>query len=456
MAKLADKLPPRPISNVLVCLGKESTLIGMSWIPFGVKPDVAVLSKERVGAKCMQSPNLVAALDCWLKAHPSVASHLEWIPPSGWVKWKDWPPGLKHELHNHFWNAVSWYRKGMPPNFPKPFPILLPKNIPGDPKYFGGLCMTEQTAKSIYLSYVANALAAELMGIFPWTITSYTAEDLRHMLGYTEFVQHALPSATQFPGYYLTSGTSPTLPYYVVHFFKKNSLLGPNALETVSRLVGWCRCLSHYWAEPSGPIDVTRFWGPDAPPIGVSQIIEGTTYTGKLSPPPVSFGHFTAGCSGTSEFLKSILLAVNIWVEGRFGGSHATPFFPTIDRALSHGDDPYSRLGIVTAFPGWPAPAWQEYLITGARWNQLFGPNVDWATAQANIGRRGAEIAFQYLSDTLLQSYCKDVKAQVSHANSEVFQVLKKFYTLDQLEWGQLWQRLEAKVLATGFCNQPP
>jgi hypothetical protein len=427
----------------------------MSWFSLPVKPDVAMLSEKRVGKECMQSANLTAALECWLEAHPSVASNIRWIPPSGSVAWKDWPFALKHELGHHFWQAVMWYRQGMPPAFPKPFPILLPKTLPGDPKYFGGLRMSEQTAKSIYLSCVANALAAELTGIFPWTITSYTAEDLWHLLGYFAYVQYAMPSATQFPGYYLVSDTSPTVPYYVVHFFKKNSILGPTALETVSRLVGWCRGLSHYWAEPNGPIDVTCFWGPDAPPIGVSQIIEGTTYTGKLFPVPVSSGHFTAGCSGTARFLKSVLLAVNIRAEDRFAGSHATPFFPTIDRALSHGDDPYSQLGIVTAFPGFPAPPWQEYLITGARWNQLFGPNVDWATANANIGRRNAEIAFQYLSDSLLKAYCNDLVAQVSHANSKVFQALKNFYTLGQLEWGQLWQRLEAKTLATDFCNKP-
>jgi hypothetical protein len=441
--------------NVLVYLGKESTLTGMSWLPLPVKPDVALLSEKRVGKKCMQSPNLAAALDCWLKAHPSVASQLQWVPGS--VAWKDWPQGLKQQLHNHFWLAVSWYKQGMPPTFPQPFPILLPKNLPGDPKYFGGLCMTEQTAKGIYLSYVANALAAELMGIFPWSITSYTADDLWHLLSYLELIQYAPPSATQFPGYYLPSHISPTVPYYVVHFFKKNSLLGPTALETVSRLFGWCRCLSHYWAEPNGEIDSTCFWGPDAPPIGVSQMIEGTTYTGKVFPKPVSFGHFTGGCSGTAGFLKSVLRAVNIRAEDRFAGSHATPFFPTIDRAMSHGDDPYSQEGIVTAFPGWPVPAWQEYLITGARWNQLYGPNVPWATANANIGRRNAEIAFEYLSDSLLKAYCNDVKAQVSHANSKVFQAyLKNYYTLGELEWGQLWQRLEAKAIATGFCKQIP
>jgi hypothetical protein len=184
-------------------------------------------------------------------------------------------------------------------------------------------------------------------------------------------------------------------------------------------------------------------------------LIDGTTYTGKLVSPPKTFGHFTIGCSGTTQFMRSVLRAVNIPVEARFGGNHHMPFFPTVDRGLSHGDDPYNWRGDVTPFPGWPVPAKQEYLITGAQWDQWFGPGVAAATAASNVGRHIADLAIKYQSDHLLKLYCEDAKAQVSHANSKVFQDLKLFYTLAQLEAKQLWQKLEVKATGTGFCNQP-
>lgn len=428
--------------------------------PFSIAPGVNWLSSNRLGKECLGSPNLAAALDCWLSLHPQVSDRISWHPPGGpSVTWKDWTFGLKNQLHNHFLQAVNWYHSGMPAAMPEPFPMPLPKDIPADPAIGFGLCMTEQRAKNVYFSYVANTLAVELMARVPWTITSYSATELNRLLGFSELLQYRplgnkFP-ATKFPGYYLQSNYSPATPSYVAHFFKENSLLGSSALDTVSRLFGWCRRLLHWFTDASSPLDAKLFWGPAAPPIGVSQVIEGTTYTGKVFPPPYS-GHFTAGCGGTTAFMQSALRAMNIPVEDRAGGGHHMPFFWTIDRTLSHGDDPYNWLSKFTAFPGWPVPSNQQYLISGAQWTLWFGPLVDPVKAEANVDRRVADLAIHYQADHLLKLYCEDMKAQVSHGNSQVFQVLSKFYTVAELEAKQLWQKLDAKVIATGFCSLKP
>lgn len=434
-------------------------LTTMGWGPnYAVINVTAGFSPGRVGETCMKSPPIAPVLDCWLKANPNVSNHIQWRSPGApALSWKDWPFSLKSQLQHHFWHAFSWYHQKMPAAGPTPFSMPRPQSIPGDPNIWFGFCMSENVARSIYLSHVANSLAAELRQVFPWSIKSYTEQNLSLLFDFAEFFSYRSAPETKFPGYYPQSHTLPATPSYTAHFFKANSLLGLDARETVARLVSWCRNLSHAWGEPAtGQADWTCFWGPGSPPIGASQLIDGTTYTGKLVPAPKTFGHFTIGCGGTTQFMKSVLRAVNIPAEDRLGGNHHMPFFPTVDRALSHADDPYNQRGKVTLFPGWPIPAKQEYLITGAKWDQWFGPGVDAATAASHVGRHIVDIAIKYQSDHLLTLHCEDIKAQASHANSKVFQDLKSFYTLAQLEAKQLWQNLEAKATSTGFCNQQP
>ncbi|HYJ04280.1 MAG TPA: hypothetical protein VEX43_04060, partial [Chthoniobacterales bacterium] len=384
----------------------EFILAAMAWWKNYIGTNLSAgFSYWRVGHSCMSKGSTPGAvLDCWLKANPKVSNRIEWKSPGAPVlSWKDWPFALKSQLHHHFWHAFTWYHQKMPAAGPKPFSMPRPQTIPGDPDIWFGFCMAEGVARNIYLSHVANSLAAELRGVFPWSITGYTEQNLSLLFAFSEFFSCQEAPKTKFPGYYPQSHTLPATPYYAAHFFKAKSLLGLYPRATVAWLFGWCRNLSHAWAEPNtGQADWTCFWGPGSPPIGASQLIDGTTYTGKLVSPPKTFGHFTIGCSGTTQFMKSVLRAVNIPVEARFGGNHHMPFFPTLDRALSHGDDPYSRSGDMSAFPGWPIPGKEEYLITGAQWDQWFGPGVAPATAASNVGRHIADLAIKYQSDYLL------------------------------------------------------
>lgn len=417
---------------------------------------IAFLSPQRVSKNCLKLPNINAILDCWLTEHPEVSKLISWAAPdSSQVYWKDWPVVLKDRLHHHFGEMVAWYGNEMPINCPAPFPMPLPKTLPGDPLAGGGLKMMESTALNVYLSHIGNSLAAELTGAFSWSVTNYTPAQLRLLFEYSDLLAYHSASLTSHPGYYFQCTTSPATPGFVVSFFKKHSLIGADAVDTVGRLFGWAGSLGHFFGEPGYPHpNYPFFWGPESPPIPVSKIIEGTFYTGMLKFDPPWFSHWTAGCGGTTQFMKSVLHAMNIPVEARTAlCQHQMPFFPTIDRALSHADDPYSGLAKVTPFPGWPVPSKQEYLITGAQWNQWFGLGVDYATSESNIGRRVVDLAIQYQSDGLLKLYCKDLASQASHADGKVFGALSSFYTLAELEAKQLWQKLDAKASATGFCN---
>ncbi len=203
---------------------------------------------------------------------------------------------------------------------------------------------------------------------------------------------------------------------------------------------------------------VTLFWGPMAPPISESQLIAGTTYTGPTGP---TFGRFTEGCGGTAEFMMAALQAVNIPVQNLYTAGHATPVFPTVALAMTHGDDPYNAIGLVTPVPGFAQPQPLEYLVTTAQLAALCDPNwTDPTWCVGKIGLQTATIGIKYGSDALMRLHCQDLSAGTPHAGSAVLGMIKWYYpeltsgdVQTMLENAGLWTLLDAKVAVANTCQ---
>jgi hypothetical protein len=434
---------------VRIALG--ALLLAMPTLAEAQNVPVGLLSKARVGIRCWDSKSAVDALDCWLTRHPDVAGAMWFFDPAfNSNLWSTWPQPVKDQMHEHFKQMVLWYKAGMPAKYPQPFPFPVPTLGPPDPAY--GFWMPESLGRRIYLSQVANSLAAELTGAFPWTITTYTPAQLTLLLSMNDSLTVG-PVAN--PGYFFQyGGPSPAAPGYDVSFFKKKSLLGVDAADTIARLFGWERNLTHYFVVDGDPNQnvYPYFWGPESPPIPESKIIEGTVYAGPF-PVLQVFGHYTDGCSGTMAFMKSVLRSVNIPVERHWVScQHATPIFPTVGLAMTHGDDPYSLTGLVTPYPNFSAPAPIEYLVTKAQFDLLFPPAQDDEACTHVVGIQVVDIAIAYGSDYLMYLYCKDLASSADHASGKVYEFLQWYYPLQTLENMGLWTLLDVKVPATNFC----
>ena len=127
---------------------------------------------------------------------------------------------------------------------------------------------------------------------------------------------------------------------------RDNALVGASRRDTIVNLVAWSARLSHF-AGYYGRRNVFDHWQYDGA-MPVSRLIERTAYTGQEFAGVMGDErrHFTAGCHGTAGFFLNVLRAVNIPVIVRGVGTastHATMIFPADDRAMTHGDDPYSR-----------------------------------------------------------------------------------------------------------------
>jgi len=428
-------------------------LTGLSVAAHAALP-VTSLSEVRLGGICWYTANSDTALACWLNENPNVAAAMFYQDATYFGSWPTWPGPVKEQLFRYFDKMVQWYDDGMPPSTaPQFFPEQIPAAGPPDPT--DGLWMPDNEGTRIYLSQVANSLAAELTARFPWSIATYTPSQLGLLLYQTDTMVYE--SNVAEPGYYFQydgTGASPANPPFTALFFKTNHLIGTDAADTIARLFYWEKQLTHFFIV-SGTNETTAsvypfFWGPNTPPIPDAEVIDGTTYTG-----PITFGfrHFTAGCSGTMEFMKSVLRTVNIPAENQWVTcGHATPIFPTAGVAMTHGDDPYTWSAWVTPYPGFPAPAPSEYLISTSDYNQLFPPGQSQDACTANVGIQPLNVAIKYGSDYLMSMYCEDLATGADPANGEVYAYLQDYYSLQTLQNMGLWTTLANKQTALNYC----
>jgi|WetSurMetagenome_2_1015567.scaffolds.fasta_scaffold04691_2 hypothetical protein len=424
------------------------------------------LSQARLGAVCATKPNTEQAVACWLQQHPDVANAMIFYDSTGGGPWSRWKPQRRTQFFAYFNQMVKWYNAGaVGGQYPSPFDFpIQPEPLPPAPGL--GYMYRDSLGRVVYLSLVANNLAAELTAAFPWSIANYAPAELTLLLNMGNVFANYVDSQGTPAGFYFVGDThtSPATAGYVVAFLKKSHVLAGNQAATIARLVEWSSRLRHYWFDEGDPNRTNfyavaeYFWGPNSPPIPASTIIRGTTYGGPSGP---TKGRFTRGCSGTGEFMKSVLQAVNIPVKVRFlNCQHVVPVFPTAGLALTHGDDPYDWAGRVTPFPGFPTPEPEERLISIADLATLFPAGQSLEACEQKTGLQPIILGINYLSDMLMTLYCQDRAAVTSRAAGLIMKYLSPHWpeltpaeVQQMLEQTLLWDRLELKVTATNFCG---
>jgi hypothetical protein len=180
----------------------------------------------------------------------------------------------------------------------------------------------------------------------------------------------------------------------------------------------------------------------------MTRVIDGTPLSSSSSQVTQ---HRTAGCWGTTGFLRALLRVINIPVKLVTNAGHAQPWFMADSQYLSHGDDPYNQL--TTATPPMPA---SEIPIDQTKFDSWFGTGVNDTDKLNNIGRRTRELAIDYLPNYVLNRYCEDMTSGKTHANGEVLEVFSRNYTVAELEATNLWGRMDTKIADFGGCANVP
>jgi hypothetical protein len=239
----------------------------------------------------------------------------------------------------------------------------------------------------------------------------------------------------------------PAPPLRTFAFLGTAGLIGSTRVDSLVRVVDWCRGnLVHFTGGTTAANMEDQWQYRGYPPM--ARVIDGTPQTSSSAS---GIQHRTAGCWGTTGFLRALLRVINIPVKLVSNAGHAQPWFMADSQYLSHGDDPYNQLTKATP----PVPA-DEIPIDQAKFDSWFGAGVNDTDKSNNIGRRTRELAIVYLPNYVLRKYCADITNGKTHANGEVLDVFSRNYTVAQLEAEDLWGRMDTKIAGLGGCGNVP
>lgn len=406
-------------------------------------------------------------LNCWFDLHSSVLQHLVWQDvneQTGQVfnrHYSQWSLSQKQQLAEAVYRAYQWLKNDLE-NFSGPSLSSPPTNLLSL-NDFNYPCnrFSKEDAWKLYLATVAHSLALEISGLVPWSFTEYSPTDQEILLNSKYFFQagaiscqtyddeaQTIPKTYQFNGYSNFGRVIPQPPTVGFDFLVTNNLLGPNHLSTLTKLLNWSHQLFHYLHGYS-TLNVANHWHYRGG-VPAVRVLEGTQLTDAKGVPSNSYPgvhHWTAGCRGTSEFFRALLRNANIPVQvyQESCEGHYLPILWTLQKALDHGDNPYSRTWETT-----PQISASKILIPVSQLQQW-----DTNSLCPIASRRLAEIAVTYISDILAEFYCDDLKSGLGHAQGQVYGYLSNFYTMEQLNQMKFWSRLHDKVLQLGSCALP-
>jgi hypothetical protein len=252
-----------------------------------------------------------------------------------------------------------------------------------------------------------------------------------------------------FNGYAIRGTVIPATPTFSFEFLAKN-ILRADQYQTIDQLLEWSRSnLSHFLgAFNVGNADHHWQYRGLVPP---KRIINKTTLSGgEFATSNEKPKHWIAGCHGTTSFYRTLLRTANIPVDyfQETCDGHILPVFWTIDRALSHGDDPYSSLTKSTP----PAPAGQMMISTYMFLSWFVSDSEEAICNPSNVARAVQDYAIEFLPDVLLKRYCSDVENRLSRAEGELYEVFKLRYSVAYLESKNLWGRAAIKADQLGYC----
>lgn len=384
-------------------------------------------------------------LAAFLEAHPTVSNAIICQFPNVTLNYKDWTPAEKNYLRDAF--AKAW--RGEPSGLPDPLPNAF--TLRDDERVRQGL--SEQDALQLYFTNIAWSLAFEMQRTVPWSILEYTPDELAVLFDSRQMFQLVVPpKGTKGPAIYeisnIVSGNSlPAPPEVSIAFIRRHQFFGANQLGTVSHLLGWCQGLSHFTGNDLTANMRTQWHYNGFPPE--SRVISGTIYDDGKGKPSNVINHFTAGCHGTTGFLRSVLRSINIPVENVHAAGHSLPYFPTLDMCMTHGDDPYNMLFRTMQ----PALAPNFLLIDPAHYEQLFGAKVSAKDAATHVGGRTRELALEHLPLQLLNHYLDDQNHGKNHADGEVAKEFRE-QSVPQLEALNLWSRMDARIAELGGAEK--
>ncbi|RLJ64651.1 hypothetical protein [Sulfurisoma sediminicola] len=332
------------------------------------------------------------SVSCWLRAHPNVANAIKWqvmfqvsaydIPETAKRAWPNWSSQERARLDTAFDEAWEWMQaqsgtfSASAEGLPYPPVNVRDTTNDNDSPWTG---VSAAYAWDLFTRWIALELVVEIGHHVPWSVTAYNDEQLQVLFDsaaiMSRLVDDSFTVATGSPGHGNYVKRKDNLgasliapPRYTYAFLANGHIIGASRIGTIGNLLQWVRDnLVHYYGAFTY-LETGNHWQYRGnPPI--TGIIEGT-----INPAIGAggqFNHWTAGCHGTTGFIRNVLRAANIPVHISTVCGHSQACFITEGVYLDHGDDPYNSTFKST---GQPAAA---LLIDHNTYVSWFGPGTD-------------------------------------------------------------------------------
>ena len=316
----------------------------------------------------------------WIDGHPAIANAITWEDSSNgglrsFPRWAQWEQDKLRD-------TVVNMRMGIYSGLPATPPVTTYLNLSGD---LFSTDLAPQLAWEYFIAYVAQSIVVEQARWVPWNVDAYTADELFLLFNSQSLFLYTAARNTydilrDHNILFRHGSVTPGDPVRTFEFLNRNRFIGSTPRETIERLLDWCRDnLAHFYGIEE-PLNLQNHWQYNGwPPV--ESVISGTTH------PQYGFQHWTAGCWGTSGFLRAVLRTVNIPVKIERRCGHALPSFVHEGVYLSHGDDPYNQNS--QDAPRFPIG---DLLIDQTKFDAWFGATVPEMTVCDNIGRRPREL----------------------------------------------------------------
>jgi hypothetical protein len=317
---------------------------------------------------------------------PRIRNAIGWEVSNGTIWYPDWTENQKADLNK----AILALERGDPQALLDP-PVLL-----------DGLYISADDAWKIYLAHVAQSLWVEVHRVVPWRLTDFLDFQLIYLLDSYSLLRYEPTTNRYFFDVMPLGMVTAWNPRICYEFLSNMKTIKSTQLETIYALTDWARGRLIHFVSGESNSDLFGYSG--LPPID------------KVLYPLAGKLHKTLGCWGTSGFYGAVLRSINIPVIHQTirlsgDGVHSRPEFPSVDRSLVHGDDPYSQ--ILTP-SGAVIPSSKLFYTLSEMTTKFINPAVDCVENQCNTTGDQAsynsskdhwQLAHDYMSDYILFEY---------------------------------------------------
>lgn len=317
-----------------------------------------------------------------LLSQNKLANRIQFTGPRGRKKYTEWTQGEKNDLMD----AIKALEEEKNPSLSKP------------PRLRAGNEIGREDAWKIYIATIAQSLWVDVNNKVKWKLLNYSDKELSLLFDGSNLMSYVPANDRYKFDHVKGGGVTAWCPQIGYEFMENLGIVDSKPRKTLYKLTDWM--VGHLIHINSSDDKATLYEYQGEPPVD------------KILYPLPDMAHVSTGCWGTTGLYNALLRTVNIPVELKEirlkRERHSRPEFPSVNRSMAHGDDPYS---FVVLPSGRAIPSDNMFYNLAEMEKNFIQPDLDCVgdrcntvseQASYNTGRNQRQTAFNFKGDGIL------------------------------------------------------